>query len=120
MADINKYIGDNASTYSETQDHMMDLEPWNEEIGAETARGEGIEMTDAHWKVVRFLRDHYVAHGMTSARKLTDLLDDAFAAQGGRKYLYEIFPEGPVTQGTKIAGLPVPKDSTDPSFGSVR
>ena len=120
MADINKFIGDEATTYSAKQEFASDLDEWSEQIAENIARKEGIEMTEAHWKVVRFLRNHYSEHGATSARRLTDLLDDEFAGLGGRKYLYEIFPNGPVTQASRIAGLPVPKDSTDPSFGSVR
>lgn len=120
MADINKYIGDEATAYSASREFAADLDDWNEQVAEDVARNEGIRLTDAHWKVVRFLRNHYIEHGATSARRLTDLLDDEFAGLGGRKYLYEIFPNGPVTQASKIAGLPVPKDSTDPSFGSVR
>jgi tRNA 2-thiouridine synthesizing protein E len=53
------------------------------------------------------------------ARYLLDPLAEKFAKQGGRKYLYLLFPGGAVTQGSRIAGLPVPKDSVDPSFGTA-
>jgi TusE/DsrC/DsvC family sulfur relay protein len=120
MADINKFIGD-VSEYSETAEHMLDLEPWDENRAVELAKQEGIELTDAHWKVVLFVRKHYIDNGpVDNARKMTELLEERFGDDGGRKYLYQLFPNGPVSQASRIAGLPLPHDSADPSFGSVQ
>ena len=77
-------------------------------------------MTEAHWAVVDFLRDYYQSNGIPEhARQLSDALGDHFAADGGLKYLFTLFPKGPVSQGNRIAGVPVPADSANPSFGSV-
>jgi len=46
-------------------------------------------------------------------------LEERFAAEGGRKYLLELFPKGPVAQGCELAGLPVPAYASDGSFGAV-
>jgi tRNA 2-thiouridine synthesizing protein E len=96
------------------------FESWTENTARKLAQQEGIEMTDAHWSVVRFLREYYEKHGAVShARILTEALEEKFQIQGGLKYLYTLFPDGPVSQGAKIAGVPVPGDSANPSFGSV-
>lgn len=119
MADIMKFIVNKASSDEDDQGNLMDLGEWNEAIGRSLARQEGIEMTDLHWEVVSFLRKYYMQHGETpNARKLTGVLDKEYALKGGRKYLYRLFPKGPVTQASSIAGLPVPQHSVDPSFGS--
>ncbi|MDH3672048.1 MAG: TusE/DsrC/DsvC family sulfur relay protein [Gammaproteobacteria bacterium] len=119
MADIMKFIVNKESADEDTQGNLMDLGEWNETIGLSLARQEGIEMTDAHWEVVSFLRKYYMEHGETPyARKLTEILEKECAVKGGRKYLYRLFPKGPVTQASRIAGLPVPQHSVDPSFGS--
>jgi len=117
MADIKKFIGDE-SVYSEAREHMLDLDEWNDEIAAQLAREQGIDLTPEHRAVLSFLRAHYLEHGPTSSRQLTAALDAEFASRGGRRYLYTLFPNGPVLQATRIAGLPVPHDASDPSFGS--
>lgn len=120
MSDITKFIGGDPEKM-EMEEHLSELDEWNEDIGRTLANEEGIQMTDPHWEVVHFLRHHYLENGRTErARDLSQLLDDRFDEQGGRKYLYGLFPNGPVRQASRIAGLPVPSDSTDPSFGSVQ
>ena len=98
-----------------------ELQGWNEDQARKVARDEGIELTDAHLQVVQLLRDYYREHGVPqSGRDLGDMLDKAFASQGGRKYLRRLFPEGPVTQGMRFANLPVPAHSEDKGFGTTR
>ena len=53
-------------------------------------------------------------------RRLTKALEEQFQQQGGRKYLYHLFPKGPANQGCRIAGLNPPEGSADQSFGSVQ
>jgi tRNA 2-thiouridine synthesizing protein E len=96
------------------------FENWTKDIARNIAQAEDIELTEAHWSVIRFLREYYEKHGTVShARIMTEALEEKFQIQGGLKYLYTLFPDGPVSQGTRIAGVPVPADSTNPSFGSV-
>ncbi len=119
MSDIMKFIVGKESGEEEITGHLRELDEWNKNIGLSLAKEEGIEMTPEHWEVVRFLRRHYAEHGEEpSARKLTEILEEAFATKGGRQYLYRLFPKGPVIQASKIAGLPVPQHAVDPSFGS--
>ncbi len=95
-------------------------ETWSEEEAERIAREEGIQLTDDHWEVIRFLRDYYQEHGQPKyAREVLEALEERFAEKGGRKYLYQLFPKGPVNQGTRIAGLPHPLYTVDPSFGTA-
>jgi tRNA 2-thiouridine synthesizing protein E len=94
---------------------------WSEGQAQQTAKEEGIELTDAHMNVVQLLRDFYHEYGeVKSGRELGDMLDKLFASEGGRKYLRDLFPAGPVAQGMRIAGLPVPPHSEDDGFGTTR
>lgn len=86
---------------------------------AEAAAREGLTLSPEHWEVIRYLRSFHRQHeGAFALRDLSEGLDAKFGARGGRRYLYRLFPGGPITQGCRIAGLPVPDRSTDPSFGS--
>lgn len=120
MSDINKLISAGSVDDPDRFDRARELADWTRETGAAAARAEGIELTDDHWAVIYFLRAHFVKHGhYEHARELAAVLDEHFAAAGGRRHLYELFPGGPVTQGGRIAGIPVPADSRQPSFGSA-
>jgi TusE/DsrC/DsvC family sulfur relay protein len=94
---------------------------WTREAALKTARREGLEPVSDHWETVRALQEYYARHqdGTVNLRELHDALDEHFHAKGGRKYLYELFPGGPVAQGCRIAGLKAPAGATDKGFGSV-
>jgi tRNA 2-thiouridine synthesizing protein E len=121
MADIKKVI-DNPDTSSPRRtDRERELDDWDEAQGQRIAEQENIELTAEHWDVVHCLREYYLDHGEPeSGRVLSDMLDERYADQGGRKYLRRLFPQGPVGQGMRIAGLPVPAYTEDDGFGVSR
>ena len=94
---------------------------WTRDGALKTARVEGLDLNEDHWKAVRALQEYYARHqdGGLNLRELHDALDERFHTKGGRKYLYELFPGGPVAQGCRIAGLKAPAGATDKGFGSV-
>ena len=96
---------------------------WSQQAAAEVAAEEGITMGADHLEAVRALQQFYARHdGEPSIhiRELHDALDEHFHARGGMKFLYELFPGGPVSQGCRLAGLEPPAGSSDPGFGSVQ
>lgn len=118
--DINKFIRNADSLEHDPEGHLLELPLWTETIARQRAEEEGIELSGAHWEVLKFLRRHYAEHGPAeSGRVVAAALEQAFAEEGGRRWLYTLFPHGPVLQGCHIAGLPVPPHTTDPAFGSV-
>jgi tRNA 2-thiouridine synthesizing protein E len=96
------------------------FEDWTEDRAIELAAEENIQLSDAHWEVIYFLRDHCEQNGVTcSARLVLKAMTGQVKERGGKKYLYSLFPRGPVVQACKIAGIPLPPYSLDLSFGSV-
>ena len=94
---------------------------WTRDGALKVARIEGLDLNEGYWEAVRALQEYYARHqdGSLNLRELHDALDERFHAKGGRKYLFELLPGGPVAQGCRIAGLKAPAGATDKSFGSV-
>jgi TusE/DsrC/DsvC family sulfur relay protein len=95
---------------------------WARATALEIARKENLSLTEAHWEAIRALQSYFANHEDESAiqmRDLHDALDEHFHQQGGLKYLYQLFPGGPIAQGCRLAGLKAPFMASDPSFGSV-
>lgn len=120
MMDINKLINAEHMAHCEAESYLQDLETWTEASARKQAAAEGLELNEERLDVICHLRDQYAECGPApNARSLLKSLESAYIEQGGLRYLYALFPGGPVTQGCRLAGLPVPPGSTDPSFGTA-
>ncbi|MDX1620406.1 MAG: TusE/DsrC/DsvC family sulfur relay protein [Nitriliruptorales bacterium] len=76
---------------------------WDESLAQVLADNIGIELTDEHLEVLRFLRSDYEAQGETpTLRRVTTV--------GGfpTKKLFELFPKKPAKKMAYVAGLPKP------------
>ena len=77
---------------------------WSEEMAPEIAKEEGIQLTEAHWKVIRFIRKDFQETGqIPTIRRIKNA--------GGipTNELYELFPQGPAKKSAKIAGFGKPQ-----------
>lgn len=95
---------------------------WTREDAKRIAQEENLGLTEDHWEVIRALQSYYAHHAdetVINLRDLHDALDECFHEKGGLKYLYTIFPGGPIAQSCRLAGLKAPFMATDRSFGSV-
>lgn len=118
-SDINHYILNERAVERDPEGYLNELEPWSPGQAEELALSQGIKLSDEHWEVLYFLRERFRREGQAkSGRHVVEALEEEFAAHGGKRYLYTLFPHGPVTQGSRIAGLPLPPYTADPSFGS--
>ena len=83
---------------------MTNPDQWDEALGAELAKLIGLEMTEAHWAPIRFLRTHFAAmHETPTLRRVS--------TQAGIpvKDLFALFPGKPAKKMAYVAGLPKPK-----------
>ncbi|MCF6765518.1 TusE/DsrC/DsvC family sulfur relay protein [Thiotrichales bacterium 19S3-7] len=89
---------------------LLDLSCWDEKFAQITAENENIQLSQAHWEVIYFLRSFYQKHQTSPAiRALIKALKLKFGDQKGNSlYLQSLFPESPALQAAKIAGLPKP------------
>ncbi|MEE1672458.1 TusE/DsrC/DsvC family sulfur relay protein [Agarivorans aestuarii] len=90
--------------------YLIDIDSWSEDLAAHIAKLEEIEMSEAHWEVVRFVRNFYLEFNTSPAmRALVKAMAKKFGPEkGNSRYLYKLFPQGPAKQATKVAGLPKP------------
>ena len=83
---------------------IQDPSQWDDTIARALAEQEGIkELTEEHWKIIRYLREYYLQFGIAPMiRKLCK--ETGFQL----KYIYQLFPTGPAKGACKLAGLPKP------------
>ena len=120
MSDILKHIRHPASGRNDPEGNLLDLGPWSEEAATQRAAQLDIEMSDDHWDIVLYVRDYYRGRGTEAhAREILEALEEEFSRDGGKRWLYRMFPGGPVLQSCIIADIPEPEGARDPSFGNV-
>ena len=90
--------------------YLMDWSLWNEGLAGAMAKQDSLELTDAHWEVIRFLREYFEKYQIAPMIKiLTKELAKKYGKEkGNTKYLYELYPAGPAKQACRYAGLPKP------------
>jgi TusE/DsrC/DsvC family sulfur relay protein len=83
--------------------HLVDAQAWSRELAQRLALTLGVDLTDAHWKVLSFCREDFLKTQVSpNVRRIT---------QGtglSTKDLYVLFPKAPARTAAKIAGVPKP------------
>jgi len=92
------------------QGFLLDRNLWNEQVAIHIASLDGIELTDAHWEIVRFIRHFYQQYKyLPNARVFSKAIKNELGVEkANSRYLLKLFPEGPLKYSCKIAGLPKP------------
>lgn len=90
--------------------HLKDASEWTRAVAASFAANDGIKLTAVHWTVLEILRDYFQEFEIEPPMRV---LVKEMTARGANDFansleLYRLFPEGPVRQGSKFAGLPLP------------
>lgn len=102
-------------------ENIQSFSQWTEQDARALADSMGLQLSDQHWEVIRFLRVYFenVGDDLPPAHEFSQTLEQRFSDQGGLRHLYELFPDGPLNQGGKIAGIAIPADTRNTSLGSV-
>jgi tRNA 2-thiouridine synthesizing protein E len=89
---------------------LVDAAAWDDRVAAALAARIPIELTEAHWEIVRFIRDYYFRfHHLPNNRMFVKAVQKEFGGEkGNSRYLHRLFPESPVKYACLIAGLPKP------------
>jgi tRNA 2-thiouridine synthesizing protein E len=83
---------------------MTEFDQWTEDIGVFLAEQIGVELSERHWEVIRFVREDYKAQGETPTLRRVSTI-------GGvpTKELFQLFPKKPAKKMSYVAGVPKPK-----------
>ncbi len=90
--------------------YLLNVDDWEPDMAPLLAQTEGLELDEARWEVVNFVRAFYLEFNTSPAiRALVKAMAMKFGPEkGNSRYLQRLFPKGPAKQATKIAGLPKP------------
>jgi TusE/DsrC/DsvC family sulfur relay protein len=82
---------------------LTEYDEWDEDLAKVLAEQIDIALTDAHWKVLHFLREDYKTQGETPTTRRVQ-------AVGGIpvKEQFTLFPKKPAKKMAYVAGLPKP------------
>jgi len=93
---------------TDSEGYLRTLGDWSEEFVRAQARREGLELTEEHWELIRFLRKHFQERGVQpQVRAMIKHFAEAWGPErGNNHYLHALFPKGgPQKQGNRLAGL---------------
>lgn len=90
--------------------HLADRQLWSHDVAIQLAATDQIDLTEAHWSLIDAVQKIYDETGDTPPMRLLikvlrSKLDDSIDS----RYLYRLYPDGPVRLASKHAGLPKPK-----------
>ena len=90
--------------------YLLDWTAWTPQVSRAMAETDGLELTPDHWQVIEIFRDYYrefeIEPPMRAlVRRVRDRLGEE---KGNSGFLYQLFPDGPGTQGCRYSGLPRP------------
>ncbi len=82
---------------------LTEYAEWDDDLGRVLASKIGVDLTEAHWKVIHFLREDYKTQGETATSRRVQTI-------GGIpiKEQFLLFPKKPAKKMAYIAGLPKP------------
>ena len=82
--------------------YLLNSSQWTKEIAAGIAQEEGITLTEAHFRILDFLRDRFTKGENLTIRSVgnSGIVDI--------KGFYTLFPGAPMKKAAKIAGIPKP------------
>ena len=93
---------------TDVEGYLKKLDDWSEDFARAQAKVEGLELTDAHWQVIFFLRAYFEEHRVQAqVRAMIRHFAKIWGPElGNNHHLHELFPiGGPQKQGNRLAGL---------------
>jgi TusE/DsrC/DsvC family sulfur relay protein len=97
-----------ASIATDVEGYLKNTDDWTEDFARVQADSENLELTEAHWQVIAFLRTYYEEHRVQAqVRAMIWHFAKIWGPElGNNHHLHTLFPiGGPQKQGNRLAGL---------------
>jgi tRNA 2-thiouridine synthesizing protein E len=91
------------SVHVDDEGYLTDYDEWDEDLAKILAANVGIDLTDEHWRVIRFLREDFKAQGQTATTRRVQAVGGVSV-----KEQFVLFPKKPGKKMAYVAGLPKP------------
>jgi tRNA 2-thiouridine synthesizing protein E len=93
----------NRQIHVDAEGFLTEYDEWDDALARVLAANIGLELTDDHWRAVRFMREDFKKTGETpTLRRIKN------AGGISTKELFALFPKKPAKKMAYIAGLPKP------------
>jgi len=93
---------------TDVEGYLKNLDDWSEDFVRAQADAENLNLTEAHWQLIYFLRAYYEEHRVQAqVRAMIQHFAKVWGPElGNNHHLHELFPiGGPQKQGNRLAGL---------------
>jgi tRNA 2-thiouridine synthesizing protein E len=94
---------DGHTVHVDEEGFLTEYDEWDEDLAKVLAGQIGIDLTEAHWQVIRFLRDDFKGKGETATTRRVQSVGGVSV-----KEQFALFPKKPGKKMAYIAGLPKP------------
>lgn len=101
------------TTYQrDAEGYLVHPEDWDTPVAVELAAEENIELGEAHWSILEFVRDYWEVHKVIpDIRHVAShmAVEQSIDKKAAKQQIFQLFPYGYVKQVCKIAGMQRPR-----------
>lgn len=94
---------DGHAVHVDEEGFLTDYDEWDEDLATVLAGRIGLELTEEHWRVIRFLREDFASRGETATARRVEVVGGVPVKQQ-----FTLFPRKPAKKMAYVAGLPKP------------
>jgi len=101
---------DGRSVALDADGHLLDPSDWSRSLAVELARLDGVQLTDAHWWIIDFVRSHCARYGTPPLMRVLigEFRTSRNDPEMSSRQLYQLFSEHPIRQACRLGGYPKP------------
>jgi tRNA 2-thiouridine synthesizing protein E len=103
-------VVDGQALETDAEGYLVDREQWSEAFARTLAAQLNLDLTDEHWQVLRFIRNHWRTKGrLASTRQMVRHFRTVWGEdRGSAAHLFRLFERGggPEKLGNRLAGVP--------------